>query len=101
MTGIDGLSGLPVTGESDLRDAYPFGLPAVERERPATYHESSGTSGAPTASYFTDGDWEDVADQSARSRLGLGPADTVMVRPPYAMLTTGHQAHRAARARAT
>ncbi|MEU3308853.1 AMP-binding protein [Nocardiopsis sp. NPDC006832] len=99
MTGIDDLSDLPVTGKSDLRDAYPFGLLAVERERLATYHESSGTSGAPTASYFTDGDWEDVADRFARSRVGLGPADTVMVRTPYAMLTTGHQAHRAARAR--
>ena len=42
--------GLPLTTKDDLRDAYPFGLLATDRARIATYHESSGTTGTPTAS---------------------------------------------------
>src|SRR3954468_11225892 len=47
------------TTKADLRDAYPFGLLAVPRSELATYHESSGTTGTATASYFTDADWDD------------------------------------------
>jgi phenylacetate-coenzyme A ligase PaaK-like adenylate-forming protein len=94
-----GLATLPTTTKADLREAYPFGFLAVPRERLATYHESSGTSGEPTASYFTDEDWDDVADRFNRGAANLGASDTVLVRTPYAMLTTGHQAHRAARLR--
>ncbi|CAM5686940.1 phenylacetate--CoA ligase family protein [Streptomyces aurantiogriseus] len=96
---FDGLAALPFTTKQDLRDAYPFGMLAVDRRELATYHESSGTSGEPTASYFTDADWHDVVSRFVRSAVDLSPADTVMVRTPYAMLTTAHQAHRAARLR--
>ncbi|WP_026127942.1 phenylacetate--CoA ligase family protein [Nocardiopsis lucentensis] len=96
---VEELGALPLTGKGDLRAAYPFGLLAVERERLATYHESSGTSGAPTSSYFTDHDWADVADRFTRGAVGIDAADTLMVRTPYAMLTTGHQAHLGGRSR--
>jgi phenylacetate-CoA ligase len=89
------LRALPLTTKADLRAAYPFGLLAVPRERLETYHESSGTSGSPTASYFTAGDWLDVADRFTRSAVALKAADTLLVKTPYAMLTTGHQAHHA------
>ncbi|GAA2040255.1 phenylacetate--CoA ligase family protein [Nocardiopsis rhodophaea] len=96
-TGLDGLAELPLTHKSDLRESHPFGMLAVDRERLASYHESSGTAGEPTASYFTEGDWSDVVSRFTRSTIGLRWSDTVMVRTPYAMLTTGHQAHSAAR----
>lgn len=96
---VTGLAALPTTTKADLRAAYPFGFLAVPPERLATYHESSGTSGEPTASYFTDEDWDDIADRFNRGAVNFTASDTVLVRTPYAMLTTGHQAHRAARRR--
>ncbi|MBZ4317868.1 phenylacetate--CoA ligase family protein [Streptomyces huiliensis] len=91
------LAALELTGKQDLRDNYPFGLLAVERERLATYHESSGTAGQPTPSYYTAEDWQDLAERFARKHVGITAADTLLVRTPYALLLTGHLAHAAAR----
>lgn len=94
---VGDLADLPLTTKQDLRDAYPFGLLAVGKERLATYHESSGTAGSPTASYYTDEDWVDVAERFARKSIGILPTDTFLVRTPYALLLTGHLAHAAGR----
>ncbi len=93
------LATAPLTTKDDLRSAYPFGLLAVGRDRLATYHESSGTTGVPTASYYTDEDWLDLAERYARKWVGIFPADTFLVRTPYALMLTGHLAHAAARLR--
>lgn len=87
----------PMTSKQDLRDAYPFGLLAVDQEELATYHESSGTAGAPTASYYTEQDWTDLAERYARKWTGIHASDVFLVRTPYALMITGHLAHRAAR----
>lgn len=92
-----GLDGVPLTTKEDLRNAYPFGLLAVGKERLATYHESSGTSGRPTASYYTADDWTDLAERYARKWVGIYPYDVFLVRTPYALMITGHLAHAAAR----
>jgi phenylacetate-CoA ligase len=86
-----------LTTKRDLRDAYPFGLLAVDRAELATYHESSGSSGAPTSSYYTAGDWLDLAERFARKWVGIRPDDMFLVRTPYALMITGHLAHAAAR----
>jgi phenylacetate-CoA ligase len=91
------LADCPLTTKADLRDAYPFGMLAVDRAELATYHESSGSSGTPTASYYTAGDWLDLAERYARKHVGIRPADTFLVRTPYALMITGHLAHAAAR----
>ena len=91
------LAGYPLTGKDDLRDAYPFGLLAVDRAEVATYHESSGSSGSPTASYYTAEDWLDLVDRYARKHVGIRASDTFLVRTPYALMITGHLAHAAAR----
>ncbi|MFI8308353.1 phenylacetate--CoA ligase family protein [Streptomyces sp. NPDC085927] len=93
------LASLPLTGKQDLRDRYPFGMLAVERSRLATYHESSGTAGAATPSYYTAEDWIDLADRFARKWVGLTADDTLFVRTPYALMITGHLAQAAARSR--
>ncbi|MEU1037780.1 phenylacetate--CoA ligase family protein [Streptomyces sp. NPDC005551] len=90
---------LEPTTKDDLREAYPYGLLAVGRDRLATYHESSGTSGRPTASYYTEDDWADLAERYARKWVGIEAADTFLVRTPYALMITGHLAHAAARSR--
>lgn len=96
---VEDLAKIPTIDKKELRANYPFGLAAVERERIATYHESSGTSGTPTSSFFTEGDWLDVVDRFTRNTIDLTARDTLLVRTPYAMLTTGHQAHLAGRYR--
>lgn len=91
------LARYPLTTKADLRDAYPFGLLAVDRSELATYHESSGSSGTPTASYYTAADWLDLAERYARKHVGIHPEDMFLVRTPYALMITGHLAHAAAR----
>jgi phenylacetate-CoA ligase len=91
------LAQYPLTTKQDLRDAYPYGLLAVDKAELATYHESSGSSGTPTASYYTADDWTDLADRYARKHVGIRPDDTFLVRTPYALMITGHLAHAAAR----
>lgn len=93
------LAGVPLTTKQDLRDAYPFGMLAVARSELATYHESSGSTGAPTASYYTAADWLDLVERYARKHVGIEPSDTFLVRTPYALMITGHLAHAAARSR--
>ncbi|MHA4813152.1 phenylacetate--CoA ligase family protein [Streptomyces aculeolatus] len=93
------LAGLPLTTKQDLRDNYPYGMLGVAKERLATYHESSGTAGRPTPSYYTQEDWLDLAERFARKWIGISPADVFLVRTPYALLLTGHLAHAAARLR--
>jgi phenylacetate-CoA ligase len=88
---------VPLTTKQDLRDAYPFGMLAVPPERLATYHESSGTSGVPTASYYTEADWADLVERYGRKWVGIGPSDVFLVRTPYALMITGHLAQAAAR----
>jgi phenylacetate-CoA ligase len=87
-----------LTTKDDLRDGYPFGLLAVPKARLATYHESSGTTGGPpTASYYTEEDWADLAERFARKWVGIHADDTVLVRTPYALMITGHLGHAGAR----
>jgi phenylacetate-CoA ligase len=88
---------LPLTTKQDLRDNYPFGMLAVDRERLATYHESSGTAGQPTPSYYTAEDWECLAERYARKWVGIDASDVFLVRTPYALMITGHLAHAGAR----
>ncbi|MBF9134462.1 phenylacetate--CoA ligase family protein [Plantactinospora sp. S1510] len=90
---------LPLTSKADLRDSYPFGMLAVERDRLATYHESSGTAGRPTPSYYTEEDWVDLVERYARKRVPIGADDLFLVRTPYALMITGHLAQAAARYR--
>ncbi|MEU5978890.1 AMP-binding protein [Streptomyces sp. NPDC047315] len=95
----DAFAALPPTTKQDLRDQYPFGLLAVERRELATYHESSGTAGQATPSYYTEDDWVDLAERYARKWVGITADDTLFVRTPYALMITGHLAQAAARMR--
>jgi phenylacetate-CoA ligase len=95
----DAFSKIPFTTKEDLRDAYPLGMLAVPREEVATYHESSGSTGRPTPSYYTEDDWSDLAERFARKTVDMCASDTFLVRTPYALLITGHLGQAAARLR--
>jgi phenylacetate-CoA ligase len=91
------LATLPFTTKQDLRDNYPFGLLAVGPDQLATYHETSGTGGVPTPSFYTERDWDDLTERFSRKWIGIGASDLFLVRTPYAMMMTGHLAHLGAR----
>ncbi|BFO16213.1 hypothetical protein SHKM778_26010 [Streptomyces sp. KM77-8] len=71
----------------------------MNRTELATYHESSGSAGQPTASYYTEDDWADLAERYARKWVGIEPSDVFLVRTPYALMITGHLAQAAARSK--
>ncbi|MEK7321610.1 MAG: AMP-binding protein [Pseudomonadota bacterium] len=92
-------SDIPFTRKEDIREGYPFAFLAVSRHEVATYHESSGTTGQPIASFLTAADWQECIDRFTRGAAGLHRDDWVLVKTPYAMATTAHQMHNAASAR--
>jgi phenylacetate-CoA ligase len=93
--GLDQVRDFPLTSKADLRDSYPFGMLAVPRSRISTYHESSGSTGVPTPSYYTADEWSDLADRFARKAVAMTEDDTLLVRIPYALVIAGHIAHQA------
>lgn len=88
---------LPLTTKTHLRQSYPLGMLAEPLHRVASYHESSGTSGDPTATVFSESDWDDIVTRFARSHVKLNAHDVVFIKTPYSLVTTAHQMERAAR----
>ncbi|MEK3884494.1 AMP-binding protein [Paenibacillus sp. PL2-23] len=76
---------LPLTTKDDLRRAGTFGHLAVERKRIAQYHESTGTTGEPSASWFTAEDMVAGGQQLAACGVKLNADDLVLIRFPYAL----------------
>ena len=89
-------SRLPFTSKADLREAYPFGMLAVPTQKVAIVHESSGSTGTPTPSFLTAEDLDDCHDRILENAIDLRAGDVVLVKTPYAMLSTAHQMHGAA-----
>jgi phenylacetate-CoA ligase len=89
------LAGLPFTTKEDLRIAYPWGMFAVPRDQVRRIHASSGTTGRPTLSGYTDDDLDDWAILMARSLRAAGgrPGMTVHVAYGYGLFTGGLGAH--------
>ena len=50
------LAKLPFVTKQDMRDNYPFGLFAVDKENLVSIHASSGTTGKPTVVGYTKAD---------------------------------------------
>jgi phenylacetate-CoA ligase len=92
---LSDLRKFPFTSKADLRDAYPFGMLAVPRERCVRIHASSGTTGKPTVVAYTQNDidtWAHVMARSIRAS-GARPGDMVHVSYGYGLFTGGLGAH--------
>lgn len=63
---------LPMTSKDDLRACYPDGLLALPISKMVRMHASSGTTGAPTAVFYTQQDLETWAALVARCMYGVG-----------------------------
>ncbi len=88
---LDDLKKFPFTVKQDLRDAYPYGLLAVPRERIVRVHASSGTTGQPTVVGYTRRDldvWADVVARCLRTAGGRSGM-TVHIAVGYGLFTGG------------
>ena len=95
LQSLSDLAKFPFTVKQDLRDAYPFDMFAVPREKVRRLHASSGTTGQPTVVGYTDRDidtWATVVARSMRAS-GTRPGDVVHVAYGYGLFTGGLGAH--------
>jgi phenylacetate-CoA ligase len=92
---IDDVRRLPFTTKDDLRGSYPDGLLTVPHEDFVRLHVSSGTTGNPTAVYYTQNDLNSWADLMARCMhmIGIRPGDTFQNMSGYGLFTGGLGVH--------
>ena len=83
------LAKLPFVTKQDMRDNYPFGLFAVDRDELVRIHASSGTTGKPTVVGYTQGDlatWTDCVSRIA-CMGGASSHDVAQICFGYGMFT--------------
>ena len=91
---------LPFTEKTDLRDYFPFGLFAVPNSEIVRIQGSSGTTGKPIVSGYTQRDVDIWTEMMARTltAAGAGKDDIVQVCYGYGLFTGGLGAHQGASA---
>ena len=89
---------LPFTYKIDLRDEFPFGLFAADKKDIVRIQGSSGTTGKPIVSGYTENDVEVWTEIVARSLAAAGcdKEDIVQVAYGYGLFTGGLGAHQGA-----
>ena len=92
---LEDLQRFPFTSKADLRDAYPFGMLAIAREKCVRLHASSGTTGRPTVVGYSAHDIDTWAGVMARSLHagGARPGDVVHNAYGYGLFTGGLGVH--------
>ena len=86
---LDDLKRLPFVTKQDMRDNYPFGLFAVDRDELVRIHASSGTTGKPTVVGYTANDlkyWTECVSRIA-CMGGASAKDTAQICFGYGMFT--------------
>ena len=76
---------IPFTVKSELREADAYDLLGTSIDKIATYHETSGTTGKPSSSWFSFDDIELEAKLTVESSLNLNEFDIVLNRFPFAL----------------
>ncbi len=95
---VDDLKYLPFTEKTDLRDTFPFGLFAADKKDIVRIQGSSGTTGKPIVSGYTQNDIDVWTEMMART-LTAGNADQdsiIQVCYGYGLFTGGLGAHQGA-----
>lgn len=97
---VDDLRYLPFTNKTDLRDEFPFGLLAAPKSEIVRIQGSSGTTGKPIVSGYTQNDVDVWTEMVARSLTAAGATkdDIVQVAYGYGLFTGGLGAHQGASA---
>lgn len=83
------LAKLPFVTKQDMRDNYPFGLFAVDKDKLVRIHASSGTTGKPTVVGYTQGDLDTWTECVSRIACmgGAEPTDVAQICFGYGMFT--------------
>ena len=83
------LAKLPFVTKQDMRDNYPFGLFAVEKDKLVRIHASSGTTGKPTVVGYTQGDLDTWTECVSRIACmgGATSSDVAQICFGYGMFT--------------
>ena len=97
---IDDLRYLPFTNKTDLRDEFPFGLLASPKSEIVRIQGSSGTTGKPIVSGYTQNDVDVWTEMVARSLTAAGATkdDIIQIAYGYGLFTGGLGAHQGASA---
>ena len=85
----DSFESVAPTTKQDLRSGYPFDFLATPIENVATYHESSGTTGTPSVSFYSSHEWDELALRFDRKPSEIVPEDIFLIRIPYAFVVAG------------
>ncbi|KZX14293.1 phenylacetate--CoA ligase family protein [Methanobrevibacter curvatus] len=86
---------IPFTTKADLREAYPFGMFAVDEEEIVEIHTTSGTTGKPTVTGYTKKDigiWQEIIAR-AIVMAGGGKKDIIQNGYGYGLFTGGLGVH--------
>ena len=92
---LDDVRRLPLTDESTLRDAFPFGMFALPLDEIVRVHSSSGVTGKPVVVGYSRGDitpWTELTARVAAAG-GVQRGDLVQMAYPYGMSTSGWGMH--------
>jgi phenylacetate-CoA ligase len=91
----DDIRKLPYTVKQDLRDNYPYGLLTRPLDDFVRLHASSGTTGTPTAVFYTQEDLDQWAELMARSMhcCGVRRGDVLQNTSGYGLFTGGLGIH--------
>jgi phenylacetate-CoA ligase len=97
---VDDLRYLPFTNKTDLRDEFPFGLLASPKSEIVRIQGSSGTTGKPIVSGYTQNDVDVWTEMVARSLTAAGATkdDIIQIAYGYGLFTGGLGAHQGASA---
>ena len=97
---VDDIVKLPFMEKTDLRDTFPFGLFAVPKEEIVRIQGSSGTTGKPIVSGYTEEDVQIWTRMVARAMASIGADkdDIAQICYGYGLFTGGLGAHQGAHA---
>lgn len=76
---------IPITSKQELRECDAYDLIGVNFDEIATYHETSGTTGTPTSSWYSYTDSNQEAEVIINSDLNLSSQDLLLNRFPFAL----------------
>ncbi len=88
---VEDICKLPFLSKADLRDAYPYGLLAVDLKDCVRIHSTSGTTGKRVVAFYTQHDVDLWNECTARAIVaaGGGEDDVVQVCYGYGLFTGG------------
>lgn len=98
INGIEDIVKLPFTQKTDLRDNFPYGLFAADLKDIVRIQGSSGTTGKPIVSGYTENDIKIWTEMVARALTAAGGTkdDIIQIAYGYGLFTGGLGAHQGA-----